>query len=423
MKKVVKGIWMLAMWGILCPTVALAQEEFVEPENQEETEVKTPEIRTVSLIVDELAGGTVSISGQAVSEEDPDKVVVTITVTPADGFKISKENIKLWAVLPLPVTPPNGTRGPEVSGELELEGDEPDNLSEKRDYQVTIDPNLDIWVEVADFQKVEETVQPWNLTEGVLTISGEIDTEAGVPWDSKSVTSVVIAYDEQVLALEALGISEETSVEVPGRLLSEYVFNYKGYKIDCQGKTEITGFSFGESNSYDTFVSDADVIVPSVLKAYVITNITEEGLTLKEVTSIAKGQAVLVFTEDKYKDIENFYTVTTDPVEPGSNLLKVAPAGGKPVTIGEVFMLYNDVFYYTQAGTIPEGSVYLTKQESKTRGFYSLGGDDDITGIAPRRIVNTDVRSSWYTLDGRRLDTMPTRKGIYIKDGIKVVIK
>ena len=86
-------------------------------------------------------------------------------------------------------------------------------------------------------------------------------------------------------------------------------------------------------------------------------------------------------------------------------------------------MLYNDVFYYTQAGTIPEGSVYLTKQESKTRGFYSLGGDDDTTGIAPRRIVNTDVRSSWYTLDGRRLDTMPTRKGIYIKDGIKVVIK
>ena len=177
MKKVVKGIWMLAMWGILCPTVALAQEKFVEPENQEETEVKTPEIRTVSLIVDELAGGTVSISGQAVSEEDPDKVVVTITVTPADGFKISKENIKLWAVLPLPVTPPNGTRGPEVSGELELEGDEPDNLSEKRDYQVTIDPNLDIWVEVADFQKVEAF---GNTVKIQLYLVGTVNTLNGI---------------------------------------------------------------------------------------------------------------------------------------------------------------------------------------------------------------------------------------------------
>lgn len=424
MKQVKKKIWMLAMLVTFCPMIALAQEETKEPANQEDPEVSVPEIREVSLIVGELTGGTISLGDQIVSETDPNKVVVTITVTPADGFKISKENIKLWAVLPLPVTPPNGTRGPEVSGELELEGDEPDNLSEKRDYQVTIDPNLDIWVEVADFQKVEETVQPWNLTEGVLTISGEIDTEADVPWDSESVTSVVIAYDEQVLDLEALGISEETSVEVPGRLLSEYVFNYKGYKIDCQGKTEITGFSFGESNSYDTFVSDADVIVPSMLKAYVITNITEEGLTLKEVTSIAKGQAVLVFTEDKYKDIENFYTVTTDPVEPGSNLLQVAPAGGQPVTIGEVFMLYNDVFYYTQAGTIPEGSVYLTKPSAvKTRGFYALGGDDDTTGIDARRIVTSSQQSAWYTLDGRRLDTMPTRKGIYIKDGKKIIIK
>ena len=135
----------------------------------------------------------------------------------------------------------------------------------------------------------------------------------------------------------------------------------------------------------------------------------------------------MVFTEDKYKDIENFYTVTTDPVEAGSNLLQVASAGGKPVTIGEVFMLYNDVFYYTHAGTIPEGSVYLTKpQLSKTRGFYSLGGDDDTTGIATLRTdgkLNLSGSTAWYTLDGRRLDTMPTRKGIYIKDGNKVVIK
>ena len=83
----------------------------------------------------------------------------------------------------------------------------------------------------------------------MLTISDEVDLEAGVPWDSKSVTSVVIAYGEQVLDLQALGISEETSVDVPGRLLSEYVFNYKGFKIDSQDKTEMTGFSFGESNS------------------------------------------------------------------------------------------------------------------------------------------------------------------------------
>lgn len=420
MKKVMKELWTLAMVSMLCPTVAFAQEESKEPANQEETKT----VRTVSLIVDELTGGSISIGSQAESEKDPGKVVVTITVTPADGYKIGKENLRVWAVIPLPETPAPGTRGPELSAELTLEGDDPADLSKKRDYQVTIDPNLDIWVEAAEFQLIEEPAQSWNLTEGVLTISGEIDTQAGVPWDSESVTSVVIAYDEQVLDLEALGIPENMAVDVPGRLLNEYVYNYKGYKIDCQNKTEITGFSFGDSNSYDTFVSDADIIVPSVLKAYVITNITEDGLTLQEVTSIAKGQPVVVFTEDKFKDIENYYTVTTDPVEAGSNLLRVAQAGGQPVTIGDVFMLYNDVFYYTQTGTIPEGSVYLTKPElSKTRGFYPLGGNDNTTGIDARRIETPVQQNGWYTLDGRRIDTPPTRKGLYINNGKKVVIK
>ena len=157
-----------------------------------------------------------------------------------------------------------------------------------------------------------------------------------------------------------------------------------------------------------------------------ITNITEKGLEIKEVTSIAKGEPVLVFAEEKFKEIEKFYTVTTDPLEPGSNLLKVAPTGGQPVTIGTVYMLYNDVFYYTQTGTIPEGSVYLTKPEQqRTRGFYSLVDDNKTTGIYSASLNDNGgmINEKWYDLQGRRLDTLPTRKGIYIKDGNKVVIK
>lgn len=386
--------------------------------------VSAQEVRSVSLIIDEYEGGTITKTGQTVSIDDPTKVVVTISVEPADHYQISKDDISLWAVLPLPGVPENGTRGPEVSGELIIDGDDPKDLTEAREYQVTIDPALDIWVEEAGFQKVEETSESWTLKEGVLTISGEIDLKAGLPWDANDVTSVVIAYDEDVLDLAALGITKDMSVDVPGNLLNAYLLSFEDYKIDSEDKTEIEGFSFSENNAYDTFVATTDIIVPSVLKAYVITNITEKGLEIKEVTSIAKGEPVLLFAEEKFKEIEKFYTVTTDPVEAGSNLLKVAPDGGKKVSIGQVYMLYNDVFYYTQAGTIPEGNVYLTKpQLSKTRGFYSLGGYNMTTGIAPRRIVNTDIQSSWYTLDGRRLDTAPTRKGIYIKDGKKVIIK
>lgn len=388
--------------------------------------VSAQEVRSVSLIIDEYEGGTITKNGQTVSKEDPTKVVVTISVEPADHYQISKDDISLWAVLPLPGVPENGTRGPEVSGELKIDGDDPKDLTEAREYQVTIDPALDIWVEEAGFQKVEETSESWTLKEGVLTISGEIDVKEGLPWDAKSVTSVVIEYNEAVLDLAALGIAEDVPVDVPGNLLNAYLLSFKDYKIDSEDKTEIEGFSFSENNAYDTFVATTDIIVPSVLKAYVITNITDEGLVIKEVTSIAKGEPVLLFAEEKFKEIEKFYTVTTDPVEAGSNLLKVAPDGGKKVTIGQVYMLYNDVFYYTQAGTIPAGSVYLTKPEqTRTRGFYSLGGDDKTTGIYSASLNDNGgmINEKWYDLQGRRYDTQPTRKGIYIHNGNKVVIK
>ena len=388
--------------------------------------VSAQEVRSVSLIVDEYAGGTITKTGQTVSKEDPSKVVVTISVEPAAGYQISKDDIRLWAVLPLPEIPENGTRGPELSGELSFDGEDPKDLSKARDYQVTLDPALDIWVEEADFQEVGETSESWTLKEGVLTISGEIDLKEGLPWDAKDVTSVVIEYNEAVLDLAALGIAEDVPVDVPGNLLNAYLLSFKDYKIDSEDKTEIEGFSFCENNAYDTFVAAADIIVPSVLKAYVITNITDEGLVIKEVTSIAKGEPVLLFAEEKFKEIEKFYTVTTDPVEAGSNLLKVAPDGGKKVSIGQVYMLYNDVFYYTQSGTIPAGSVYLTKPEqTRTRGFYSLGGDDKTTGIYSASLNDNGgmINEKWYDLQGRRYDTQPTRKGIYIHNGNKVVIK
>ena len=44
-------------------------------------------------------------------------------------------------------------------------------------------------------------------------------------------------------------------------------------------------------------------------------------------------------------------------------------------------------------------------------------------GIAGRSRFSVERGAAWYTLDGRRLSTQPTQKGIYITNGHKVVIK
>jgi surface protein len=50
---------------------------------------------------------------------------------------------------------------------------------------------------------------------------------------------------------------------------------------------------------------------------------------------------------------------------------------------------------------------------------------DDSTGLSEKVIVNSEnfgTATSWYTLDGRKLDGKPTTKGVYIYNGRKVVM-
>ncbi len=51
---------------------------------------------------------------------------------------------------------------------------------------------------------------------------------------------------------------------------------------------------------------------------------------------------------------------------------------------------------------------------------FVLNFGDDATGI---KTVNSYKEDTWYTLDGRRLNSRPTQKGLYIINGKKTVIK
>ena len=58
------------------------------------------------------------------------------------------------------------------------------------------------------------------------------------------------------------------------------------------------------------------------------------------------------------------------------------------------------------------------------RAFVLNFGDDETTGIISTTNYTNDTNSdAWFTLDGRRLSAKPSRAGVYINNGIKVVIK
>lgn len=62
---------------------------------------------------------------------------------------------------------------------------------------------------------------------------------------------------------------------------------------------------------------------------------------------------------------------------------------------------------------------------SGVRAFV-LNFGDETTGISDATRLNNKEEinnNDWYTLDGRKLSGKPTRRGLYIHNGIKVVIK
>ncbi len=82
------------------------------------------------------------------------------------------------------------------------------------------------------------------------------------------------------------------------------------------------------------------------------------------------------------------------------------------------------VGFYTYTGTIPVNRAYLvvTGGPTTSRGFLGFGDDDDATAIdnGKWKIDNSD--GTIYDLSGRIVTGQP-QKGIYVKNGKKVVIK
>ena len=413
-----------------------------------------------------LTGGTVTV-GAAANGTD-----VTITVTPAANYFITKNDIKVYQTVPA------GTRAVDFENPLSLTGDDPKDKMAARDYTFTVPAGFGAIIYEANFQSADALYNigdgskagdvRWSLneTKDVMTISGtgrtknfslgsadfvdpfeafraegstvkSIVIEAGVTALGDNIfsgfvglTKISILNNSALLSLgkEAINTSG-VSVEVPGNLYNEYKITegWSGLTIaPAEGSVEM-GIAF-DGNTYRTFVNSAQsLMIPSVLKAWVISGLNASGtsLDLAEVKDIPANVPVLLTASGKVS--EGFYTSpVASAASSAGKYLKVAPEGGLTVGAGQVYLLYNDRFYFSQAGTLPANRVYLDMRQEPAAGTRSsIGiGDDGTTAI--RRIEGENKlidKAGWYTLDGRQLQTMPTRKGVYINDGKKVVIK
>ena len=161
-----------------------------------------------------------------------------------------------------------------------------------------------------------------------------------------------------------------------------------------------------------------------------------------EVTSITAGTPYIIkwdkvngyeSADPNMRDIKNpvFNGVTIDKTKHD-----VTFDGGKFVGTYEsqtftntntsiLFVGEGDNLFYPKAGaSIGAQRAYFQIGTNSVRAFNLNFGDDEVTGIlSTTNLTNYTNSGAWYDLSGRKFDGKPTRKGVYVQNGKKVVIK
>lgn len=175
-------------------------------------------------------------------------------------------------------------------------------------------------------------------------------------------------------------------------------------------------------NSAQGYTADANT---TVYQAAV--NSGKTAVVLTEVTGreIPAGKGVVL--KSSAATITLTPTTTTQTLE-GNELTGVDVATAAPSNAyclsKETTGSARGVGFYTYTGTIPAHRAYLVVAggPSNARGFLGFGDDDNTTGISLPEAVVIENDGPIYDLSGRRIIGQP-QKGIYVKNGKKVVIK
>ena len=188
------------------------------------------------------------------------------------------------------------------------------------------------------------------------------------------------------------------------------------------------------AQGYGTYYNSMNhVTLTSGVAAYIVTGVNNGKLTYQKIAdgdtdqrAVPAGTAVLLCSDSEdTRDVNPYFT---------NNLLHGSDT--KTITYGGAIyykLTYNNAgtvfgwYWGADGGAAFESPAHrawlaLPAAPAGVRMFLGLPGDDDVTGIASIENKQQKAEHVWYDLNGRRINA-PTTKGIYVKDGRKMVIK
>ena len=205
-------------------------------------------------------------------------------------------------------------------------------------------------------------------------------------------------------------------------------WDIKNFKISGQTlpSEAITVASLGFSTYCYQYPLDLDQLDEDV-KAYIVTDVSDNDVTFKRVTGTIKGGVPFILYGTA--GAHTLYTAASSTNVPEGNML-VGTLAPKFITAKEGdytnFGLYNGKFVKATDGVIGANKAYLpiltSSIGSGAHEFNIIFDEGETTAISEVRGLKSDVRGEFYNLNGQRVAT-PVKGNIYIVNGKKVMFK
>ena len=203
--------------------------------------------------------------------------------------------------------------------------------------------------------------------------------------------------------------------------LSNVFTLFQGYPVEIAGHSFATYYSADEALTLEeSFAETAGL--------YTVASVTATEAQLSEKFDVAPAQTPMLI----YNENEEAQTVLLIPTTTEATVDHAAEFKGtaveKKVTADEVaatnfYVLtdQNQFVWVKDAGTIAAHRCWLEVAQSQARAARRIvfAGTTGIDAATLKDITTGD----WYDLNGRKLQTVPTAKGVYIFNGRKVVVK
>lgn len=236
-------------------------------------------------------------------------------------------------------------------------------------------------------------------------------------------TKRLINIEEGALIIDKL---MEPTLHVPLELLSDYA-NMPGLKLFFEAD-KIQAMAVAP-NKFWTFSCGIDVKVPKGVKVYTCrmnddkTAVLIHELTDDELGGVIKANngVLLSSARGAHPFIVNHATATEVGKSYENNLLEPV-LKTKNYASGKYYVLKDNEFHpiIKNDSEVPACKAVLHWASSAKARLEIIVGDDVKTAI--NGIAADEEGGEWYTISGQRIDK-PTKKGLYIKNGKKVIIK